>query len=128
MSRTRGHAITSERAAISFATGNVTGPAEASAKQTLATLKQLRAMWQSLANSSIADLTSFAASDSDSSKPTAPWLSQVERWYNLLQDIAVLEKEITYQQTLQNKLSSDRIVSGAKYYANEKAMLNNYLA
>jgi len=47
MSSGRGKAVTSEKNAVAFATGN-TGPAMASASAALAALKNIRAMWQAL--------------------------------------------------------------------------------
>jgi len=50
-----GKPITNEREATSFAKGNASGPAMASASAALSTLKQLRAMWESLLNASITE-------------------------------------------------------------------------
>jgi len=49
----RGKAVTNEKKATSLATGNVQGPAMASASSALAALKQLRDMWKSIAGMSI---------------------------------------------------------------------------
>jgi len=54
----RGKPVTSEKNAISFAKGS--GPAAASASAALATLKQIRAMWQSMLGASMRDLGSLA--------------------------------------------------------------------
>jgi hypothetical protein len=60
-------------------------------------------MWQSLLSSSIKDLIGTVAANSGSSSTnrTGAWLQEVERWYDLLQKIARLEKEI-------NKAESER--------------------
>jgi hypothetical protein len=76
----RGQAITTAVKAVAMAKG---GPAAASARQTLATLKQLRAMWANLAESSITDLAGLGGSNG-SRNSVGSWLADVERWYNLL--------------------------------------------
>jgi len=68
------------------------GPAAANAQKTLATLKQLRAMWSKLAEASIVDLAGAV----NKKNKVGSWVADVERWYNLLQKIARLEKEINY--------------------------------
>jgi hypothetical protein len=35
------------------------------------------------------------------------WIETVERWYNLMQKIAQLEKDITHEEQLRTKLQSD---------------------
>jgi hypothetical protein len=109
MSRERGHAVTNERNAVSFATGNVDGgPAMASAAAALATLKQLRAMWESLLNASVSDIAGGGGGGGGGggNKIVDPkaWVKTVERWYNLTQEIAKLEKDITHEETLRSKL------------------------
>jgi hypothetical protein len=98
----RGVPVVSEAAAVSMATGN----ALASAAEALATLKTLRAMWQSLAESSVKDLigTTTSSGDSGSSSRTGAWLAQVERWYDLLQKIARLEQQISTYEAERNAL------------------------
>ena len=123
----RGKPITNERDAVSFARGN-SGEAMATAQETLDFLKQLRAMWESIANSSISDLVTIAETgntDSSGGNKIDPkrWLETVERWYNWLQKIAELEAEINYQEQLRNKINSDRDRDGVAYYASVKASL-----
>jgi len=91
----------------------------ASAQEVLATLKQLRAMWVSLADTSIVNLAGIGgseASDSRDIKQVGSWLANVERWYNLMQRIAQLEKDINYQEALRRKLESDRVKDGELFY------------
>jgi hypothetical protein len=90
MSNSRGKAVTSEKNAIAFATGNVNGgPAMASASAALSVLKQLKAMWESLKTASISDLAGAAGGggggggSSGSSSDPSVWVDTVERWYNL---------------------------------------------
>ena len=127
MSPTRGKAVTNERAATSFATGNTQGIAMASATATLAALKRLRAMWKSLESVTMSDLAGKAGgSGGGSSKDAATrkaWITEVERWYNLMQKIAQLEKDITHEEQLRTKLSSDINKNGKAYYESQKRSL-----
>lgn len=127
MSSSRGKAVTSERNAVAYASGNVSGgPAMASAASALAALKELRAMWQSLLNASLSDLAQLAGGGGGGGggkKNDAGFARDLERWYNLLRQIADLEKQITYQETLRKKLESDRIIDGKAYYQSQKESL-----
>lgn len=85
----RGTPVVSEAESIAYATGN----AQATASQTLATLKQLRAMWETIANSSIVDLaklggTSTTSGGSNTAAEIGAFIKDLERWYNWLQKIA----------------------------------------
>ena len=119
----RGRPITNEHNAVSMATGSL-GPAAASAKETLAALQQLRAMWQKLADSTIVDLAGVGGSNLSN---IAGWVDEVERWYNLLQKIAQLEKDINYQEALRRKIETDRIRDGALYYKTLQDSYDNYI-
>jgi hypothetical protein len=94
MSSTRGQAVTNERNAVAFASGNINGgPAMASASAALAALKQLRAQWQAIANMSAQDFAGLGGSGGGGgggkNDPTRKaWIEAVERWYNLMQKIA----------------------------------------
>lgn len=132
MSNTRGKAVTSEQNAVAFAKGNLAGgPALASARAVLAQLKQLRAMWKSLGNTSAQDLAGLGGSGGgggggDKNDPARKaWIETVERWYDLMQEIAKLEKEITHQEALRTKLSSDWQKNGAAYYQSQKKTLQD---
>ena len=124
MSSTRGKAVTNERVASAYATGNVNGgPAKASASSALATLKQLKAQWQALANLDVASLAGTGGGGGggggkDDAARKA-WLTQVERWYNLMQQIAQLEKDITHEETLRSKINSDFKKNGKAYYESQ---------
>ena len=111
----RGHAVTSEKKAISYAKGNIHGgPAKASAAAALAALKQLRAQWQALADLSAKDLAGKGGGGGGGGG-NAAFIKDLERWYNLLQEIAKLEQKITYEQTLRKKLASDLNPNGEAY-------------
>ena len=126
MSSGRGKAVTSEKNAVAFATGN-TGPAMASASAALAALKNIRAMWQALQNVSVSDLAGAGGGGGggggDKAVDPSIWIDTVERWYNLMQKIAKLEKEITHEETLRSKLESDWNANGNHYYASQKRSL-----
>ena len=120
----RGTPVVSEVAAVSMAAGN----ALASASETLATLKALRAMWQALADSSIQDLVKTASAGSDSGgggnqEQIGAWLKSVERWYNWLQKIAAIEKEINKEEAFRSKLESDRVKDGEAYFSSQARQL-----
>ena len=110
MSPSRGKALTSEKNAIAFAQGHMGGgPAMASARDALAALKQLRAMWEALKGASVKDLAGKGGGgggggDKGDSAERKAWIEAVERWYNLMQQIAELEREITHEEALRTKL------------------------
>jgi len=87
MSSGRGRAVTNERNAVAFATGNMEGPAMASASAALNALKQLRAMWESLRSASVSDLAGGGGGGGggggDKIVDPRAWIDTVERWYNL---------------------------------------------
>lgn len=130
MSSGRGRAVTNEHNAVSFATGNVDGgPAMASAAAALATLKQLRAMWEALLGASVSDLAGAGGGGGGGGgggKIVDPgaWVKTVERWYNLTQEIAKLEKDITHEEILRSKLQSDFNKNGKHYYNSQKQSLS----
>jgi len=123
----RGKPVTNERNAVAFAQG--TGPAMASASAALAALKQIRAMWQSMLNASMRDLGSLAGREAGGGgggggggkdpEQLKAVINEIERWYNLLRQIDRLQKDITYQETLQSKIESARVANG-------RAMYNSY--
>ena len=118
----RGKAFTNERKATSMATGNISGPAKASASAVLAQLRQIRAQWESLANLSLVDLAKKGGGGGGggSDKVIPGFMREVERWYNWLQKIADLEKQITYQEKLRSKIQSDMVSNGKAYYASQR--------
>lgn len=127
----RGSAITNERTAVSWATGNVQGPAMASASEALALLKQIRAMWQSMLNASLKDLGGLAGRGGGSgggggNTKLSPQIGEFERWYNLLRQIADLEQKITLEEAKRKNMRN-----GADYSRSlqkEMQMLSTQLA
>lgn len=126
----RGTPATNERNAVSYAKGS--GPALVGASEALAALKRIRAMWQSLRDASLKDIGSMAGLESvDKSsggggggsqdpEQIKAIIEEIERWYNLLRQIDSLEKEITYQESLQAKIESDRVANGQALYRSYK--------
>jgi len=117
MSSTRGQAVTNERNAVAFAKGSIHGgPAKASASAALAALKQLRAQWQAIEKLSAEDLAGKGGGGGGGGGGNnAAFIKQLERWYNWLQKIATLEKQITHEQTKRQKITSDFKRSGKEY-------------
>lgn len=120
----RGTPITNEVNAVSMARGNV-GPAKASADAALAMLKSLRAAWESLAGMTTAQLAG-KASQNAGGEDAKNWIATVERWYDYLQKIARLEKEINKEEALRNTLMSEQVAHGDLYYKSQLATLNEY--
>lgn len=97
---TRGRAIGGEDRAVAFAKGSPQGPARASASDTLEKLKGLRAMWQSLLDHAPSDLSKKAGGGGGGggTEDYKTFTADLERWYNLLRQIANYEQKITYEQ------------------------------
>lgn len=97
---TRGRAIGGEDRAVAFAKGSPEGPARASAKDTLDALRRLRAQWQSLLELPASDLSKKAGGGGGGggAEDYKTFTADLERWYNLLRQIANYEQKITYEQ------------------------------
>lgn len=122
-----GEPVTNERKAVAFASGNVSGPAMASASDALAELYKLRAMWQGLLDASVSELGGKAGGQglgsgkgpgsgggspgggsggSGSGEEIASVVGDLDRWYNLLRQIAKLEQQITMEQAKRENMRS----------------------
>ena len=105
-----GEPVTNERNAVAFASGNVSGPAMASASDALAELYKLRAMWQGLLDAAASELGGKAGGQGlgsgkgpgsggggggggggGSGEEVPSVVGDLDRWYNLLRQIAKLE-------------------------------------
>lgn len=97
---TRGRAIGGEDRAVAFAKGSPEGPARASASDTLERLKALRAVWQTLLDLPASDLSKKAGGGGGGggAEDYKTFTADLERWYNLLRQIANYEQKITYEQ------------------------------
>ena len=116
---------------VTAAKGNISsiGPAMASASEALAVLKQLRAMWQSLADASLADMGGNAGrggggggggggdNKEEKEKYYAGIANNVNRWYNYLVRIEEL------QRTINNLAKEYSILEGDN--ASQKSRLQN---
>lgn len=105
----RGIAYTNEKNAASYAKGNATGPAMASAADALAELRKIRAQWQELLDSPASALGAKAGSGGGGGgggKNLTAQIHDIERWYNLLRQIEKYEQKITYEQQKRNNLQN----------------------
>ena len=107
----RGIAYTNEKNATSYAKGNATGPAMASAADALAELRKIRAQWQELLDSPASALGAKAGSGGGGGgggggKDSTAQIHDIERWYNLLRQIEKYEQKITYEQQKRSNLQN----------------------
>lgn len=107
----RGIAYTNEKNATSYAKGNATGPAMASAADALAELRKIRAQWQALLDSPASALGAKAGSGGGGGgggggKNLTAQIHDIERWYNLLRQIEKYEQKITYEQQKRSNLQN----------------------
>lgn len=106
----RGMAYTNEKNATSYAKGNTTGPAMASAADALAELRKIRAQWQELLDNPASALGAKAGSGGGGGggggKNLTAQIHDIERWYNLLRQIEKYEQKITYEQQKRNNLQN----------------------
>lgn len=107
----RGTAYTNEKNATSYAKGNATGPAMASAADALAELRKIRAQWQELLDNPASALGAKAGSGGGgggggSSKDSKAQIHDLERWYNLLRQIEKYEQKVTYEQQKRENLQN----------------------
>ena len=118
----RGKAVTNEKNATSYATGNV---AMASAADTANALRNILAMWKALADRPLKDLATKGGGGGGGggNKSNAAFIGDLERWYNLLRQIEKAEKQINYEEQLRSKIQSDRIINGKALYASQKRQL-----
>jgi len=93
-----------------------TGPAMASASAALAALKQLRAQWDALASLSAKDLAGKGGGGGGGGGDPKAFIKDLERWYDWLQQIAQLEKEINKEEAKRNEYQSNLIAHGKEYY------------
>ena len=107
----RGIAYTNEKNATSYAKGNATGPAMASAADALAELRKIRAQWQELLDNPASTLGAKAGSGGGGGgggggKNLTAQIHDIERWYNLLRQIEKYEQKITYEQQKRSNLQN----------------------
>ena len=107
----RGIAYTNEKNATSYAKGNATGPAMASAADALAELRKIRAQWQELLDNPASALGAKAGSGGGGGgggggKNLTAQIHDIERWYNLLRQIEKYEQKITYEQQKRSNLQN----------------------
>ena len=74
----------------------------------------------------IQDLVTSVGGKDNKNNKVGSWIKDVERWYNLLQKIARLEKEINLYEAERSAIASSRTTDGEKYYELSKSMIVNY--
>ena len=125
-SSTRGRAITNEQNAVAYATGSINGgPAAANVTDVNKKYRGSSSIWDAGFNA-----IKNATKNTDD-KALKSFLKELERWYNWLQQIAHIEKEITYQEALRSKYQNSFNRTGADYYNSQKQtldLLNDQLA
>lgn len=105
----RGFAINGEDKATAFAKGGI---AKASASDALKQLKEIRAMWQALLDASASDLGKKAGGGGGGGggggkgQDPKAITHDLERWYNLLRQIAKYEQQITLEQAKRKNMQS----------------------
>ena len=117
---TYGTPITNERNAVSFAKGTAMASAAEAANQ----LRAIRAQWARLLEMTAKDFGKKAGSGGGGGGGGAEdkaVLGDLQRWYNLLRQIAHLEKEITLEQAKRENMASGGDYS--RSLKNELAML-----
>lgn len=116
---TYGTPITSERNAVSFAKGTAMASAAEAANQ----LRAIRAQWARLLEMTAKDFGKKAGSGGGGGggAEDKAVLGDLQRWYNLLRQIAHLEKEITLEQAKRENMASGGDYS--RSLKNELAML-----
>lgn len=107
----RGKAIHGDAAALAMAKGNLDGgPAKAGASDAIKALLALRAQWQNLLKLSAKDLASKSSGGGGGGggggAENKSVLHDLDRWYNLLRQIAKLEAQISLEQKKRANMSS----------------------
>lgn len=105
-----GDPVTNERNAVAWATGNVNGgPAMASASDVIAQLLELRAFWQGILEMSTQDFAKAGGGGKGGGgggEDNKAYVADLERWYNLLRQIANLEQKITLEQAKRQNMTN----------------------
>ena len=130
MSNGRGRALTNERKAAAFAHGS--GRAFEGGGSVSSASKQVKGASGTWSNMLSKILNSVNASKNGVSeqaeKAMKAFIKQLERWYNWLQRIAQLDKELTIEEAKRDKIQSDLVAHGQDYYKSQIASLDYLLA
>lgn len=128
----RGHAVTNEKKATSYAGGNV---AMANASGVIGAIDAAIAAWTKIKELSLKDFATKAGAGGGGGGGKngldKGYIADLERWYNLLRQIEEAERDINYQEQLRSKLQSDQISNGKAIYNSQKKqieLLNDEIA
>lgn len=128
----RGHAITNEKKATSYASGNV---AMANASGVIGAIDAAIAAWTKIKELSLQDFATKAGrgggGGGGKNGLDKGYIADLERWYNLLRKIEEAERDINYQEQLRNKLQNDQVANGKAIYNSQKKqieLLNDEIA
>lgn len=107
-SNTRGKAITNERVAISYAKGSLSGGPAHGEKSKIIVGKQ--------------DAETVLSGQTGSKLKTLMegLIKALDKWYNLLQEIAKIQAKLNKEEALRAKIQSDLNKSGTEYYKSQK--------
>ena len=115
-SSTRGRAVTNERNAVAYAHGNITGGPAKESRSKIATPP-------TNARDNLSSSILSGALGSAVEEISEAFIKTLDIWYNYLQEIAKLEKQLSYEEALRSKLQSDFNKDGQAYYDSQTRSL-----
>lgn len=123
-SKTRGKAITNERAAVSYAhgTGIALDTGRGNVRDAHNKYNGSSPVWN---NGTDAIFNGVAKAGQAAEEALDAFIKKLDEWYNQLQEIAKIEEKITYQETLRSKIESDLTKNGKAYYESQKTTIND---
>ena len=145
VAKTRGKAVTNERNAVAYATGSRHGgiahketDLKNAAKYTGTLIEIQNATFETTGASPWAEGAERAKNaginnnnnsvGEEAEKAVKAFIKELERWYNWLQRIAQLDKELTIEEAKRDKIQSDLVAHGQDYYKSQIASLDYLLA
>ena len=124
MSNTRGRAVTNEQNAVAYAHGNLNGgPAHPNENKGNVGQKQRDTAGGGSIIKNGAHIISNTAVGAAVEEISEAFIKTLDIWYNYLQEIAKLETQLSYEETLRSKLQSDFNKDGQAYYDSQTRSL-----
>ena len=132
MSPDRGKAVTNERVAAAFAHGNwnggeakgtVSGTISAASADLITNPLGPYYKGMSDAYSAVKESEEIKNTTTETAEQAKNFIDKLERWYNWLQRIAHLEKEINIEEAKRTRYASDMIPHGKEYFTSQLASL-----